>query len=142
VRAQNVILCMEKMASMMWRGTSNMFTKLFKQVIRGGKANKPSPWKTNMLQKSHRKWDLKCRFKWLRTGSSGGVLQTRQQILKFHNRQEIYWPAKWLSASLDGLCITELVQYVCVIQWWVECWCWQITGGIFLRKQLQMIQKT
>jgi hypothetical protein len=36
---------------------------------------------------------------WLRIGSIGGLLWTRQRPFEFHNRRGVFWPVGWLSPS-------------------------------------------
>jgi hypothetical protein len=48
-------------------------------------------------------------FIWLRIGTSGALLRTRQWTFGFHKRWGISWLAEWLSASQEGLCSRELV---------------------------------
>jgi hypothetical protein len=46
---------------------------------------------------------------WLRIGTSGGLLWTRQWTFGFHRRRGISWLAEWMLASQQGLCSRELV---------------------------------
>jgi hypothetical protein len=47
-------------------------------------------------------------FIWLRTGTSGGSVLTRQWNFRFHKRRGIAWITEILSASLEGVCLLYL----------------------------------
>jgi len=47
-------------------------------------------------------------FSWLRTGTRGGLLWTRQWTFGFHRRQGSFWKDELLSDSQEGLSSIEL----------------------------------
>jgi hypothetical protein len=62
-------------------------------------------------------------FNWLRTGTSGGLMWTRQWTFGFHKRRGISWVAEWLLAS------QKVVRTMEGDYRWVNIWITDINGG-------------
>jgi len=61
------------------------------------------------------------RFIWFRIGSNGGLLWRWAWTYGFHKMWGIYWPADWLCASQEALCIMEFVGWFGLVSQTCHC---------------------